>query len=720
VTLSLHPEALEDLRLSGLDDATIAAAGLYTPAPGELPRLLSARLVGQVRHVLVFPYDSAGHGGLWRRDGEFVRCKLFPPVADGQGHTVRYYQRGGTPPRLYVPEPTRAVVADPTQSLMITEGEKKALKANQEGLACVGIGGLWNWQAGGRPIADLDRIDWYERETTIVPDSDVWTRPDLLQPVFALGKELEGRGAGVAVLKLPPGPDGGKVGLDDYLCANEREAFAALPRLALKHTTFSRTNAWWRGWVKRKEEPSDGAGEATALDLLERADAVRVLHPAQDVVDGALWYGLPVDDALVVITSTRHAHRADQLPQGIALRHTDPGSSTVSREVAVRWLTIGESGSIARALDGLAEFLTRYVVLPDRRTALWIAAWALATWCHRAFRVFPYLSIRSAEKRCGKSRLLGLLARVCFNASPVTAHPTEAQLYRSAARTGGVQLFDEVETLRGDKDRFDALITVLNVGFERGGVVTRLEKRGDRFVEEPYEVYAPRVLAGIAGLKDTLEDRSLPLFMLRRRRTEKVARVNRATDAEAQALRDQCALACLTRIEHIVSAYDDAPVLLEREGIDDRAVDLWSPLIAITFIADIEDNGNRTRDLLDLARHLGTARDADTEAGTTARLLEALEAIRMELGDTPAPAELLDALRSRAGWDWVKSTKRLAGLLSPLGLTRRRLREGGRLRWAYVLDAERLVDLQARYGASGEEPQAEQGSQRRDVEAVPA
>ena len=39
---------------------------------------------------------------------------------------------------------------------------------------------------------------------------------------------------------------------------------------------------------------------------------------------------------------------------------------------------------------------------------------------------------------------------------------------------------------------------MLNVGFERGGVVTRLEKRGDRFVEEPYEVYAPRVLAGIA------------------------------------------------------------------------------------------------------------------------------------------------------------------------------------------------------------------------------
>ncbi len=701
--LSLHPEALEDLRRSGLDDATIAEAGLYTPAPGDLPRLLSARLVDQVRHVLVFPYEVAGYGGAWRREDEFVRCKLFPPVSDGQGHTIRYYQRGGTPPRLYIPARARAALADPTVPLLITEGEKKALKASQEGLACVAVGGLWNWQTAGRPIADLDRIDWYEREAVIVPDSDVWTRPGLLQPVFALGKELEGRGAKVAVLKLPAGPGGVKAGLDDYLYANPIEAFRALPRLALKHAAFSRTNVWWRGWVKRKENGDHAGGEATALELLEQAESVRVLHPAQDLADGVLWYGLQVDGALVVITSELQAYRADRLPEGFALRHAEPGPSTVSREVAVRWLTTGESGSVARALDALADFFARYVVLRDRRTALWIAAWTLATWCYRAFRVFPYLSIRSAEKRCGKSRLLGLLARVCFNASPVTAHPTEAHLYRSAARTGGVQLFDEVETLRGDKDRFDALITVLNVGFERGGVVTRLEKRGERFVEEPYEVYAPRVLAGITGLKDTLEDRALSLFMLRKRRNEPVARVNRATDAETQALRDQCALACLTRIGDILLAYDLTPAALEREGIDDRAVDLWGPLLAIAFVADMEEGGDRSRQILDAVRDLGSLRAADAEAGTTARLLEALEAIRAELGETQAPAELLEALRARPGWDWLKSTRRLAGLLNPLGIVRQQLWNGGQRRWCYVLDPGQLADLQARYGA-GEAP----------------
>src|SRR5262249_51283787 len=227
--------------------------------------------------------------------------------------------------------------------------------------------------------------DWVEREAVIVPDSDVWTRPDLGQPVFALGKELEGRGATVTVVKLPAAADGAKAGLDDYLCAHPREAFDALPRLGLRHAAVGRASAGWRGWAKRKEEDDHADAEATALDLLERADSVRLIHPAQDVVDGVLWYGLPADDALVLITSTRQAHRADRLPEGLALRHTDPGPSTVSRELALQWLTAGATGSVAGALDGLAGFLVRHVVLRDRSTALWLAAWGLATWCCRAF-----------------------------------------------------------------------------------------------------------------------------------------------------------------------------------------------------------------------------------------------------------------------------------------------------------------------------------------------
>jgi hypothetical protein len=436
----------------------------------------------------------------------------------------------------------------------------------------------------------------------------------------------------------------------------------------------------------------------TAVELLQREASVRRLHPAQDVLDRVLWYGRPVEGGLVMVNSERQALRADELPAGIALRHDDPGPSTVSRDVAVQWVTGGDRGSLAQTLDALGAFFTRYVILPDARTALWVSAWTLATWCYRGFRVFPYLSIRSSEKRCGKSRLLGLLARVTFNASPVPAHPTEPQLFRTAARTAGVQLFDEVESLRGQGERFDALVTVLNVGFERGGVVTRLERRGERLVEEPYEVFAPRVLAGIAGLKDTLEDRSLPIFMIRKRRAEPVARLGRATDEEAQGLRDRCALACLTHIAAILGACETASANLEEQGIDDRAVDLWSPLVAVALAADAEDGGDRAKEMLAAAKDLASVRDADSEAGPTVKVLETLEAIRREKGKSLSSVELLEATEGKPGFEGVKHLRRLASLLNPLGIGRRQVRDGSARRWYYVLDAERLAELRARYG----------------------
>jgi hypothetical protein len=131
----------------------------------------------------------------------------------------------------------------------------------------------------------------------------------------------------------------------------------------------------------------------------------------------------------------------------------------------------------------------------------------------------------------------------------------------------------------------------------------------------------------------------------------------------------------------------------------------------MSLVADAEDDTGRTRQLLDLARDLGTARDADAEAGNTARLLEALEALRAELGETPAPTELLAAFRARPGWDWLKSTRRLAGLLNPLGIARRQFWNSGRRRWCYVLDAGQLADLQARYGAGGEAPEDSSGTE---------
>jgi hypothetical protein len=698
---TLHPEHLADLQRSGLTEATICAARLRTVPPADLVHFLGRGLAGKVESALLIPYLHTD---------DFCRLKLFPPVAGTDG-TIRYYQPPGTAPRLYVPPGVRPAFADPARALYVVEGEKKALRGWQDGMACVAIGGIWSWRHEGRAIGDLDRIDWCERETILVPDSDVWTRPDLLRAVYALGKTLEQRGATVRVLKLPAGDEAGKAGLDDFLCRQPRERLDGLRRVELAHAVFHGCSGWWRTWRARADQ---AAPAPPALAMLSSVESVHTIHPALDIHDGVLYYALPVSDgALVVVTSKREVLRVDELPaRGLVLRHTEPGTSSVTRDAALAYMG-GSSGSVGAALDGIADYLARHIAFRDRRTPAWLAAWALGTWCYRAFRVFPYVSIRSPEKRCGKSRLLRLLSRVAFNASPATAAPTEAYIFREAERRSGAQFFDEIDALspRTDRERYASLLAVLNVGFERGGAVARQEKRGERFVTVEHDCYAPRALAGIAALMDTLEDRCLSVVMARRRRDETIARITSETEAEAAQLRQACALACLTRIGDIVAAAEQAPRLLHARTVDDRAVDLWAPLLALALVADGEDNSTRAARILDVAHDLSDARDAGDADGKAARLVTALEGIRQRLGERIAPCDLLAALRAIGDeWEWVRSTKTLAGLLAPHGLVSRSARglaAGGKGR-AYVLDAATLVDLAARYAPSDDSSQDRQ------------
>jgi hypothetical protein len=683
---ALLPTHEADCERSGLLPETRSAARFRTVPLADLPRIIGSRLAARVDSAMLIPYDVDG----------FYRCKLFPPVPDDDGHTQRYYQPPDSAPRLYVPPGVRPALTDPTRDLHITEGEKKALRGAQDGLACVAIGGVWSWLHGGRLLDDFTGIDFCDRLTVLVPDSDVWTRTgDLLHAFYAFGRTLEERGARVRVLKLPAAPHGAKVGLDDYLCTpgTSLATLGALPQLELKHKVFTECAGWFKAWTKRR----DGGQQASALELLRRVETVRRLHPAQDFADGVLYYGLPAGEKLVVITSERETFTSEGVPDGLALRHTDDLCAvSITRDVAVKWLASIEAGSVAAALDGITEYLTRHIAFRDPVAPSWLAAWALGTWCYRAFPAYPYVHVRSPEKACGKTRLMELLANVAFNASPPSAAPTEAFLFREAERRSGTQCFDEAESLAGDDDRMVTLVSILNVGYRRGGSVPRLEKQGERFVTVEFEVYAPRIIAGLATLKDTLQSRALPLVMVRRRRDEVIARVGRETAVTAARLRELCALACLEHVGDVLNAYDHARDLLAHENVDDRAEELVAPLLALALVADTEAPGGRADALLRVARDVGAGRDTAESETRTAHLVVALQTIRAERGERLRPSELLEALKG-AGWDWLASTKGMAAMLASLGLVSRTVRLGDKTARGYVLDGAMLDDLAARF-----------------------
>jgi putative DNA primase/helicase len=230
LALHFHPEHLADLRASGLTDETIRAAGVYSIRPCDISHFFNLRrgVPSEIESALCFPYQG----------GDFARIKLFPSVAK-----MKYSQPSKTGARLYMP----FKIGD--GAVYICEGEKKTLAAHQADMNAVGIGGLWNWLSKGQPIDDLQLIEWDGREVTIIPDSDVFNRVDLLRAVYALGRELQSLGGSVYVAQIPQ-DSGAKVGLDDYLLAGSE--LAALDLFRLDHQKFKGLQYWHRGWKFKK------------------------------------------------------------------------------------------------------------------------------------------------------------------------------------------------------------------------------------------------------------------------------------------------------------------------------------------------------------------------------------------------------------------------------------------------------------------------------------
>src|SRR6266850_1924020 len=152
--LTFPPKVLHDLARSGLNVSD--ARKLHIEDHGDRYRMPYFDLNGRVN-------------GFYRE--RFVGLAL---PHDKHGKRMRYTQPPKKSPRLYFPPlgvDWTQVARDPTEELLITEGEKKAGAACKAGFPTVGLGGIWNWKTKGEPIDDLDQIKWDKRRVAIVFDS---------------------------------------------------------------------------------------------------------------------------------------------------------------------------------------------------------------------------------------------------------------------------------------------------------------------------------------------------------------------------------------------------------------------------------------------------------------------------------------------------------------------------------------------------------------------
>jgi len=220
LTMRLTSEHLVQLKASGIDDELILERGYE-----------SVRTLAEANEVLVdrgFSRDSKQlrpglliplHGVA----GGVVGNQLRPDKPRGKknGSIVKYETPSRAQMRLDVHPRVRSQLGDPIVPLLVTEGVKKGDAAASRGLCCIALAGVWNWRGknehgGTTALADWDRVALNGREVFVAFDSDVMEKRGVALALKRLIAFLESRGAHARAIYLPPGPNGEKVGLDDY------------------------------------------------------------------------------------------------------------------------------------------------------------------------------------------------------------------------------------------------------------------------------------------------------------------------------------------------------------------------------------------------------------------------------------------------------------------------------------------------------------------------
>ena len=596
---------------------------------------------------------------LWGRP-PFSRSKIFDPILDPETNKpMRYYQAKGSGNRLYFLETVVDLLGNRDIPLLCIEGEKKCVTGTQvlsPAVCCVGITGVWGFLKEGDLLSEFDN-----------------KRLDCVKRTVYIAMDSDAWGN-----------DHSLRAMDTFAkMLTERGAFPIY---------FIRI-------------PSGPDGKKWGLDDFLVAKNFSVEE----------FWKLP-QITLQNPIFKKFKTRKPKLSKPAEDRQAE--EQTTEPQITEEILT---KAMLTQDLIALVEdTIRRFVFIKEDRLYLLIAVWVLATYVYKSFFYFPYLWVTSPGKRAGKTRLLEVLTQLVNVPSGIKINPSVASLYHKTDR-GCTLILDEVEKLQqSDHELYGATMAILNGGFQKGSTVDRMMKGSDgNQVEVSYQIYGPKILAGIRSVTDTIRDRSLAIRMLRKvpnSATEKVERFNlRKLRNEFADKVYQLKLWAGARCVEIEEIYDRIEV---REKFDDdRFVDIIEPLLSIASLADAEySNGDESKlvskRLMTVLKDVKGLRDEDNvdDAAITC-VIETLSEI---LGNDPNndtdfgdgtrgvfvySSDLLKTLKGKPPTEWLNSTTSLAtNVMSKLGLFPRpdsRMKKRG-----YKVTRTWLNDIISRYSLS--------------------
>jgi hypothetical protein len=235
-----------------------------------------------------------------------------------------------------------------------------------------------------------------------------------------------------------------------------------------------------------------------------------------------------------------------------------------------------------RVLSMVHGFLGRFVAYPSEHARVAHTLWIVHTHLMHLWENTPRIAFLSPEPASGKTRALE--ATECIVPRPMEAvNMSPSALFRSVGNPHGLPtiLFDEIDTIFGPRAKDNEDIRgLLNAGHRRGAKTYRSVVCGKQIKVEAIEAFCPVALAGIGWLPDTLMSRSIIVRMRRRHQGEKIEPFRRRIHGkQGERIRNEIGAWVRSVPDHL-DEWPDLP----RE-IQDRAADIWEPLIAVADLA---------------------------------------------------------------------------------------------------------------------------------------
>jgi putative DNA primase/helicase len=230
----------------------------------------------------------------------------------------------------------------------------------------------------------------------------------------------------------------------------------------------------------------------------------------------------------------------------------------------------------AALLSDIERVFRRYIYLPIGAPAA-LPLWTLHAWTMDAGDISPFVALVSPTKRCGKTSVLILLLYLTPR-SELASNISSSALFRYIEEIRPTLLIDEADSFAKDDEEMRG---ILNSGHTKAAahVIRNVEVNGEHKPRR-FSTWAPKAIATIRSLADTLEDRAVVVTLQRKPRGATVARLRKRDNNEFAELRRKALRWANDNSGRLVDPEPSIP-----DALNDRAADNWRPLLAIADLA---------------------------------------------------------------------------------------------------------------------------------------